>query len=86
MASGFSHKMALPAAAAASAIGRCRLLGTQMSTASMSGLATRARQSVSVWAKPQVSAKRPSFSGSRAQTACRTGRWRSSGKKWPTLL
>ena len=47
MASGFSHRIALPLAAAASAISLCRLFGTQMSTASMSSRSTSLRQSVS---------------------------------------
>ena len=48
MASGFSQMMALPASAAAMAICLCMLLGTQMSTTSMSGRASSLRKSVSI--------------------------------------
>ena len=46
-ASGFSHKIILPASAAAMAISACRSLGVQISTASMSSRAMRAFPSVS---------------------------------------
>ena len=79
MASGFSHRMALPAAAAAWAISACRLFGTQMSTASMSGRATSLFQSVSVWAYPHWSANAFTLPASRAHTACSTTSY-SDGK------
>ena len=47
IASGFSHRIILPAAAAASAISLCRLFGVQMSITSMSLRSTSLRQSVS---------------------------------------
>jgi hypothetical protein len=47
-ASGFSHRIILPAAAAAMAISRWRSFGVQMSMASMSGRAMSLRQSVSM--------------------------------------
>ncbi len=46
--SGFSHRIILPAPAAAMAISACRLFGVQMSTASMSLRASSFRQSVSI--------------------------------------
>ena len=47
MASGFSHRIILPALAAAMAISACVLFGVQMSMASMSLRSTSFRQSVS---------------------------------------
>ena len=56
MASGFSHRIILPAAAAAIAISLCMLFGVQMSTTSMSLRASNFFQSVSVDSYPHWSA------------------------------
>ena len=47
IASGFSHRIILPALAAAMAISLCMLFGVQISTASMSLRSSSFRQSVS---------------------------------------
>ena len=82
VASGFSQKTALPAAAAACAISACVPGGVQMSTTSTSARPIRARQSV-VWSgTPQASATRATASASRPDitvTTGVTGRVRSSG-------
>lgn len=83
IASGFSHRIILPAAAAAIAISWCVLLGEQMSIASISGDSTSLRQSVSTRSHPHRAAKASAFSRERAATAFKTGRYATS-KNWFT--
>ena len=52
---GFSQKTCLPAAAAASTISQCTMLGAQTATTSTSGWSTAARQSSVASRKPKSS-------------------------------
>ena len=67
-ASGFSQKTVLPASAAAIAISAWESPGVQMSTTSMSGRATTARQSVACSSKPSLRAAAATPASSRPQT------------------
>ncbi len=73
MASGFSHRIILPARAAARANSACVLFGVQMSMTSMSLRSINLRQSVSTDSYPHVSANALALSALLAQTALRTG-------------
>jgi len=55
-ASGFSHRIALPACAAAIAISQCEPLGVQISTMSILESSMTRRQSVCVFSQPSFAA------------------------------
>src|SRR5438270_11448397 len=67
-ASGFSHRIALPAPAAAIAISACRSFGVQISTISIRGSTTTARQSLVELSHPSLLAARLAAPRSRPQT------------------
>ncbi len=73
LASGFSHRIALPAWAAAIAISAWLSPGVAMSTMSMSGRATTSRQSVAHSSQPSWAAARFTFARSRPQTTLSRG-------------
>src|SRR6478609_4161146 len=84
LASGFSHRIALPASAAATAIGGCASPGVQMSTTSMSLRPSTSCQLVACSSKPRRAAASFTFASVRPTTTFSTGSNGASRKNRPT--
>src|SRR6185295_4189336 len=84
LASGFSHRIALPASAAATAISACESPGVTMSTTSMSLRPSTSCQRVAASSKPSRPCASFTFASVRPTTTFSTGSKGTSSKKRAT--